>query len=714
MALSGTFSNAYRGYTYQISWSASQNISGNYSTITCTHKLICASSYSLYISGRSNTCVVNGVSKGFTSSAISTGGGTTITLGTTTHTINHNANGTASFSLTGTFSMQATIVSTYVDKIVVTGSATLNTIPRSSTITSASNVTLGNKCSVTFTPASTSFQYNIRFSLGSWTVNTGKFTPGTTSSYTYNAYAIPNTIDVLSQIPSSTTATMTATLTTYNSSGIQIGSTSSKAFIVTVPDSIKPTIGTITLTPQTYNYLIQNKNTVKISISGCSAGVGSSIRSYTFSGPGISTTTTNTSVNTSTIASSGTATYNVTVTDNRGRTASTTADIQCYAYTAPSFKSFSAYRVESSSSSVANSDGEYIRYAYSLNYSSVNDTNQITVQLQYKTGTGNWNTKASDITNEKQTSGSTIIGTFNTTQTYVVRAIVTDSYSGSTPINSTEITIFSAERILNIRPKGKGMALGKMADKDDVLDSKWPIRSDAPEETMKNLTYKGTNTISSTSNDTTAKWGEEGNLATVFYTATGQITDQPSQYGFVLNLTNGPNSSEVHQLWATQSSGNVLHRGGNSSGWNGTWRAFLDSSNYTNWVSTKPTTLYSGSGTIGTITLSESAANFTYLEIFYADNSSKQPNSVRIYSPNGKYVSLSCIEPSTTNNEARVYIRTSGWTISGSSMTVGRSDLSGANRGAFAQLYANAGGSNIDVNISTNNYIKIFRVLGYK
>ena len=103
---------------------------------------------------------------------------------------------------------------------------------------------------------------------------------------------------------------------------------------------------------------------------------------------------------------------------------------------------------------------------------------------------------------------------------------------------------------------------------------------------MKNLTYKGTNTISTTTDDTTSNWGNQGNLATVFYNSTGQITNQPSQYGLLLNLTNGPNSSEVHQIWATQSSGSLAHRGGNSSGWNGTWRTILDSSNYSNYIIT--------------------------------------------------------------------------------------------------------------------------------
>lgn len=91
------------------------------------------------------------------------------------------------------------------------------------------------------------------------------------------------------------------------------------------------------------------------------------------------------------------------------------------------------------------------------------------------------------------------------------------------------------------------------------------------------LEVKANNTITSISNDTTSKWGEHGN-SVHWYTNTGQLTDQPSSWGYLLNIGNG---SEVHQIWMTQASGNMAHRGGNTSGWSGTWRTILDSVNYT-------------------------------------------------------------------------------------------------------------------------------------
>lgn len=49
------------------------------------------------------------------------------------------------------------------------------------------------------------------------------------------------------------------------------------------------------------------------------------------------------------------------------------------------------------------------------------------------------------------------------------------------------------------------------------------------------------------------------------------------------------------------------------------------------------------SGTAGTVTLSDSAANYTYLEIFYRSSGDNACGSVKVFSPNGKLVHLGTI-----------------------------------------------------------------------
>lgn len=140
MALSGTITGTYRGYTLQANWTAVQDISGNYSDITIRHVLLIGSAYSLHISSRSNSCTVDGAAQSYTSPAINQKGGS-VTLGTTTYRVNHNADGSKTCHVTDVFNINATIDGSQVSSITASGSITLDDIPRQATITSATDFT---------------------------------------------------------------------------------------------------------------------------------------------------------------------------------------------------------------------------------------------------------------------------------------------------------------------------------------------------------------------------------------------------------------------------------------------------------------------------------------------------------------------------------------------------------------------------------------------
>lgn len=140
MALSGTITGVYSGYTLQANWTAVQDISGNYSDITIHHVLVIGSAYSLHISSRSNSCTVDGAAQSYTSPAINQKGGS-VTLGTTTYRVNHNADGSKTCTITDVFNVNATIDGSKVASITASGSITLDNIPRQATITSATDFT---------------------------------------------------------------------------------------------------------------------------------------------------------------------------------------------------------------------------------------------------------------------------------------------------------------------------------------------------------------------------------------------------------------------------------------------------------------------------------------------------------------------------------------------------------------------------------------------
>lgn len=102
------------------------------------------------------------------------------------------------------------------------------------------------------------------------------------------------------------------------------------------------------------------------------------------------------------------------------------------------------------------------------------------------------------------------------------------------------------------------------------------------------------------------------------------------------------------------------------------------------------------SGTNGDITLSDSAANYEYIEIFFRNNDNKY-NSVKVYQPHGKSVSLM----SQDNNSSKVWLKVTSITISGTTITKSE-----------ACEVALTSGSSPTISSSNNNYIT--RVVGYK
>ena len=80
------------------------------------------------------------------------------------------------------------------------------------------------------------------------------------------------------------------------------------------------------------------------------------------------------------------------------------------------------------------------------------------------------------------------------------------------------------------------------------------------------------NPTNSNNLDTPLNFAQHG-VSANFITQLKQVTDQPSQYGMILTV--GSPGSDCHQIWMTQATGPILHRGGNSAGWSGSWRRIL-------------------------------------------------------------------------------------------------------------------------------------------
>lgn len=475
MALSGSVTTtSSHNRSLRLSWTASQDNVNNMSTISWTLKG--SGSASGFIKVHTVKVTIDGsIVYNVSDANCECYNGTTVANGS--KTISHKSDGTKSF----TIKVEAGIY-TYAVNCSGSSTFTLNTIALSSIISSATNTTLGNRCQIAWTPAAPSYTYKLNFILGDWSYTTGIIAPNQTSEYSYNGFTIP--IDgVAQQIPNSKTGTMTAYLYTYSDSNAtkQIGSTSSKTFTVTVPNTLTPTLSNVTAeidnsandVAQSWGIAIANISKVRVRAVGSVGNTyGSSISGYTLSsGYNVAVVSSSSLDYTgSTINSSGEKVFTVTTTDSRGYISQpiTSASITFYDYNEPEITSFSAQRVYSESS-----DGRTkIRVKGNWAFDSVGDRNAATAELKYrKTSNGSW-INFGNITQHKNTfieiecpSGGNSETGFPETESYDFRLVVTDSL-GSKAVS--QVLVPTAEVLLDFKAGGKGLGVGRVAESDRV------------------------------------------------------------------------------------------------------------------------------------------------------------------------------------------------------------------------------------------------------
>ena len=109
-------------------------------------------------------------------------------------------------------------------------------------------------------------------------------------------------------------------------------------------------------------------------------------------------------------------------------------------------------------------------------------------------------------------------------------------------------------------------------------------------------------------------------------------------------------------------------------------------------------------GVAGTVTLSKSAANNKYLEIFYGRNSSgRYVNSNKVQDPDGKTVDLGIIHP-TSDTTINIQLYAETITISGTSITINQGNSYGLSHVAFANWQRDQ---------RTSAIVYIYKVIGY-
>ncbi|QXN70038.1 putative tail protein [Bacillus phage vB_BspH_Mawwa] len=178
MALSGTlYTNVGAHWRLSISWSASQSISNNSSTVTAKMYWEALDGYGRVNSTAhaSGTITIDGSSYSFGGNGLAgLSANQKKLLATKSKTIKHNSDGKKSFSISGVFNLPDVYLGgkKYTKVSIASKSYTLNTIPRLSTMTSSPSFTAGTNRNISISRQSSSFGHRLHIDVkgsdGNW------------------------------------------------------------------------------------------------------------------------------------------------------------------------------------------------------------------------------------------------------------------------------------------------------------------------------------------------------------------------------------------------------------------------------------------------------------------------------------------------------------------------------------------------------------------
>ena len=421
---SGTIVGTKTGnFGVEIDWVATPNIATNSSTVVSKIYITYAS---ISMGARTITSTINTTTATFTSAKVEDYPNKQVRRLMCTHTlsVDHSSNGTKSITISASVPFKITSsVHGYIDTLSAAKEVSLDPIPRASTFTLATTTpTTGATFLATITKADSTFRHRVELLING-------VSKQTTDYFTGNTYGC--TIDH-SWIPSSNSLPGLVRLYTYTETGTSYIGYTEVPITANVDSKLQPTVSLkAELSSGGLNsYYIQGKSKATLTATAAPSS-GSSIVSYTFTGPNINANdgsdsiTVNSSALTSSVITSilkgvGTQSYQIVVKDARGRTATLTKPIQIniYEYSAPEFTSYSLQRC--TKTGVLAKDGEYVKYTINSKFSPVlvgtTINNPRTVTISYSTNSGTSYSTPQTLQTTTTTT-TTISGIFGATQT---------------------------------------------------------------------------------------------------------------------------------------------------------------------------------------------------------------------------------------------------------------------------------------------------------
>lgn len=456
MALSGSFNTSgYEGRHWHFSWTATQNVGANTSTIS--YKVEAAGgSAGWYMCGPCKVVVAGKTVYNNTGRWKQYKG----TLHSGTITVRHNNNGTASFSA----SISSAIY--YYADGTGNGSKTwsLNTIPRASQPSvntwpdTVSSVNIGDSITIHMNKKA-SFTHKVTATFGN---KTEVVTNSCVDNVVWNGFTLAK---FAGQIPNATSGTLTFTVDTMNGSK-KIG-TKTVSVTANLPSTVVPSCSISSLTNTNNSFGCYAKLLSGVKVKPTAAGVyGSTIRTLKISVTDMNdkTASSGTEYTFDPFQKIGSKKITVSATDSRGRSAITSMSITVVDYSFPTAR-ISASRGTGSTTNnfVADDTGDHAKISSIGSVSGISG-NTITPILQYKVASQTAWTNI-PVSASSTSFNDTRIISVSDTQAYDIRLIVRDK-AGREAIAT--MTLSNGFATMDYKAGGDGIAFGKTANRAGI------------------------------------------------------------------------------------------------------------------------------------------------------------------------------------------------------------------------------------------------------
>lgn len=597
------------------------------------------------------------------------------TLFTKTLDIKHDDDGVKTLACSASFT-------TYVSSGTVKTSAskTLKTIPRKSEL-KVSNGVLNTGQTITVVQKSTNFTHTVKASCGT---TTDSVTICSKSKNTSLAFTPP--LKWAKYNTTGTTVTVNITITTYNGTS-DLGS-NTYAIVCTIPASVKPSCSIEVSDPNgwadSYGDYIKGQSKFYIKIASTLAHE-SPIDTYKITADG--DTYSKSSVTTGFIKNVGQQTITAEVKDKRGRTGTASITVNVLDYSLPVISSLTVHRCNEDGT--LNDQGDWVQVSFNATLVNPKGSNGYenecgyTIETKRSSDEQYESNEITSLNNTFEVTGATYLFAADSSSSYDIRLTAHDRFGSYTKATS----VSTGYTIMHWKANGRGMAIGKVSELDDIFDIGMQIRL------LGGLLYPVIEPETDLNDLKTPGFYIGENVSTYNYT---NCPVTAGTFTFEV-LSAGVNGQVLQRLTRCDKLKPLVFQ---RYWYGGSWGEWF-------WAGSDEVLLYENSaGSNETITMRlnndpdndvVSAGHFRYLEIYFTDNNGKGGGYTKIWNPNGKTISLQITEPSTS-----IYSRQTFYAISGSTVTP---DID------TASYYRITSAGAVNTSIGTN-YIKIVRIVG--